>query len=420
MPTTLKSFISVSPDSHFPIQNLPYGIFSSKNNSTKRAGTIIGDQVLDLALIEQRGLLKQCYDPSLALFDSTSLNAFVEQPRALQKQVRETLQKLLSADNAVLRDDEALRQAAFHAYADVTMHMPGKIGDYTDFYSSIDHARNTGVLFRDKDNPLLPNYRHIPVGYHGRASSVIPTNRSIKRPHGQVVPKDATDPIFSPSKALDFELEMAFFIGKGNELGEPITIDKTYEHIFGLVVLNDWSARDIQKWEYVPLGPFLSKSFATSISPWIVTLEALEPFHVTPRAQEPTPLSYLQFNKDFSLDIQLEVAIKTTKMIKPEVICRSNFSYLYWTMAQQLAHHTVAGCNTQPMDLIASGTISGPEVGSFGSLLEITFGGAQPLTLSTGETRVYIQDGDEIIMTAFCQGDGYRVGFGEVRGKIVG
>lgn len=419
MPNLLKSFIPVAHDSHFPLQNLPYGIFSSKKNPTKRAATIIGDQVLDLALIEQRGLLKQCYDPALKLFDNPTLNTFVGQPRALQKQVRDTLQYLLSIDNPTLRDNEELRHAAFHPYAEVTMHMPGTIGDYTDFYSSIDHARNTGMLFRDKDNPLLPNYLHLPVGYHGRASSVIPTNQTIKRPHGQILPKDATDPIFSPSKALDFELEMAFFISKGNALGEPIAIDKTYEHIFGLVILNDWSARDIQKWEYVPLGPFLGKSFATSISPWIVTLDALEAFHVVPRVQTPTPLPYLQFSKDFSLDIQLEVAIKTAKMTKAEVICRSNFSHLYWTMAQQLAHHTVAGCNTQPMDLMASGTISGPEVGSFGSLLEITFGGAQPITLSTGETRVYIQDGDEIIMTAFCQNDNYRVGFGEVRGKIV-
>ncbi|MFN7098407.1 MAG: fumarylacetoacetase, partial [Gammaproteobacteria bacterium] len=367
----------------------------------------------------QHGLLKQCYDPAMKLFDRSTLNAFVEQPRTLQKQVRETLQHLLSIDNPTLRDDHALRQAAFHSYADVSMHMPGTIGDYTDFYSSIDHARNVGVLFRDKDNPLLPNYLHLPVGYHGRASSVIPTGARIKRPHGQVLPKDADVPVFSASKALDFELEMAFFIGQGNALGEPIAINKTHEHIFGLVILNDWSARDIQKWEYVPLGPFLSKSFATSISPWIVTLDALEPFHVTPRTQQPIPLAYLQFNKDFSLDIQLEVAIKTAKMTKAEVICRSNFSHLYWTMAQQLAHHTVAGCNTNPMDLMASGTISGPEVGSFGSLLEITFGGAQPITLSTGETRVYLQDGDEISMTAFCQGNGYRVGFGEVRGVII-
>lgn len=420
MVTALKSFIPVLPDSYFPIQNLPYGIFTTKNNPNKRVGTIIGEHVLDLALIEQHGLLKDCYDPTLKLFENGMLNAFAEQPRTVQKHVRAALQSLLSADNPTLRDNAALRQVAFHPYVDVVMHMPGKIGDYTDFYSSIDHARNAGVLFRDKDNPLLPNYRHLPVGYHGRASSVITSGHSIKRPHGQVVPKDATEPVFSACKALDFELEMAFFIGKGNALGEPIAIDKTHEHIFGLVILNDWSARDIQKWEYVPLGPFLSKSFATSISPWIVTLDALEPFHVTPREQEPKPLSYLQLNKDFSLDIQLEVAIKTANMAKPEVICHSNFSHLYWTMAQQLAHHTVAGCNTQPMDLMASGTISGPEVGSFGSLLEITFGGSKPITLSTGETRVYLQDGDEIIMTAFCQGEGYRVGFGEVRGKIVG
>lgn len=419
MTEPLTAFIPVATDSHFPLQNLPYGVFSTVNNPARRVGTILGEQVIDLALLEQHHFFKDCYDPALRLFNQPSLNLLAAQARNLQQQIRQVLQELLSADNKILRDNQALRQAAIIPYTDVTMHLPGVIPDYTDFYSSIDHARNVGCLFRDKDNPLLPNYLHLPVGYHGRASSIIVSGQPIKRPQGQILPKDAVEPILSPSKALDFELEMAFFIGQGNTLGEPIAIDEAYEHIFGMVILNDWSARDIQKWEYVPLGPFVAKSFATTISPWVVTLDALAPFKVAPRAQSPQPLAYLRASNDFSVDIQLEVAIKTAKMHAPEVICRSNFSHLYWTMAQQLAHHTVAGCNTQAMDLMASGTISGPEVGSFGSLLEITFGGAQPLTLSTGETRSYIQDGDEIIMTAFCQGDGYRIGFGEARGKII-
>lgn len=420
MSSQLHSFIEVKKDSHFPIQNLPYGIFSSKSNTNRRAATIIGDQVIDLALLEQQGLFTDCYAKECELFSQTSLNLFIAQPKALQQKIRLKLQQLLSKDQALLRDNKLLRQQAFHNYSDVTMHMPGTIPDYTDFYSSIDHATNVGVLFRDKDNPLLPNYKHIPVGYHGRSSSIVVSGTPVKRPQGQVLPKDAVDPIFSATKALDFELEMAFLIGEGNPLGHAIPIENTYDHIFGLVILNDWSARDIQKWEYVPLGPFLSKSFATSISPWIVTLDALMPFKVTPRPQDVEPLPYLRYQQDFSLDIQLEVAIKTSNMKDEEIITVSNFSYLYWTMAQQLAHHTVAGCNTQPMDLMGSGTISGPEAKNVGCLLEMTAGGAQPLILKNGEQRIYLQDGDEVIMRAYSQGDGYRIGFGEVRGKIIG
>ncbi|NNM60499.1 MAG: fumarylacetoacetase [Legionellales bacterium] len=419
MPQSLQAFLPVASDNHFSLHNLPYGIFSLPNAPYKRVGTIIGEYVIDLAMLEQHGLFKNCYDPALFLFNQPSLHTFVSQKKNLQQQVRQTLQYLFSAQTPILRDNETLCQAALHHQAEVIMHLPGQIPNYTDFYSSIDHARNTGKLFRDKDNPLLPNYVHLPVAYHGRASSIICSGQAIKRPNGQILPPNATTPIFSPSKALDFELEMAFFVGQNNPLGEPIKIEQAYDHIFGLVLLNDWSARDIQKWEYVPLGPFLSKSFATTISPWVVTLDALAPFKVKPRTQDPTPLPYLRYDHDFSFDIQLEVALKTNKMTRAEVICRSNFSSLYWTMAQQLAHHTIAGCNMQIMDLIASGTISGTTPESEGCLLERTAAGANPLTLSNGETRVYLQEGDEIIMTAFCQGSGYRIGFGEARGVII-
>lgn len=419
MSQSLQTFIPVTNKSHFSLHNLPYGVFSLPNDARKRIGTIVGEYVIDLAMLEQHGLFKNCYDPSLVLFNQPTLNHFASQKKKTQQQVRQTLQYLLNADTPVLRDDDALCQAVLHPYAEVIMHLPGEIPNYTDFYSSIDHARNVGCLFRDKDNPLLPNYVHLPVAYHGRASSIVCSGHPIKRPSGQILPQNATVPIFSASKALDFELEMAYFVGQGNSLGERIEIEDAYDHIFGLVILNDWSARDIQKWEYVPLGPFLSKSFATTISPWVVTLDALEPFKIKPRAQDPVPMSYLRYNNDFSLDIQLEVALKTAKMSKPEIISHSNFALLYWTMAQQLAHHTLSGCNMQTMDLIASGTISGSKPENAGCLLERTLGGANPLVLSNGETRTYLQEGDEVIMTAFCQGKHYRIGFGEARGIII-
>ncbi|MBY0545488.1 MAG: fumarylacetoacetase [Gammaproteobacteria bacterium] len=418
MPHVLRSFLPIGHQTEFPLENLPYGIFSTANTPNKRVGTIVGNTVIDLAELETFGLFEYCYDRTLALFNQSTLSFFAAQPKTVQKKIRQTLQYILSIDNPTLRDNDALCQRAFHPYADVFLHVPAKIPNYTDFYSSIDHARNVGRLFRDKDQPLLPNYLHLPVAYHGRASSIVCSGHEIRRPQGQILPPNETTPILAPTRALDFELEMAFFIGQGNPLGEPINIENSYEHILGLVILNDWSARDIQKWEYVPLGPFLSKSFATTISPWVVTLDALEPFKIKPREQELNPLAYLQYEQDFTLDIHLEVAIKTATMTTPMVISRSNFSYLYWTMAQQLAHHSIAGCNMETMDLVASGTISGPEPQNAGSLLEITEGGKKNLVLSQGETRMYLEDGDEVIMTAFCQGDNYRIGFGEARGRI--
>jgi len=297
--------------------------------------------------------------------------------------------------------------------------MPVTIGDYTDFYSSKEHATNVGIMFRGKENALMPNWLHLPVAYHGRASSVVLSGTDIIRPKGQTKADDAEMPSFGPTKLLDFELEMGFFIGTGNKLGVPIPADKADEHIFGMVMVNDWSARDIQKWEYVPLGPFLAKNFATSISPWIVTLEALEPFKTKKVIQDPEPLPYLRSKGDWAYDIKLDVSIKTEKLKAPFIISKSNYRYMYWDICQQLAHHTVNGCNMRTGDMLASGTISGPDKSSYGSLLEITWRGTEPLKLPDNEERKFLLDGDELTITGWCQGEGYRVGFGEVKGKII-
>ena len=299
------------------------------------------------------------------------------------------------------------------------MQLPARIGDYTDFYSSYHHAHNVGTMLRGPDNALMPNWKWLPVGYHGRASSIVTSGTDVRRPKGQTKPPDAPAPVFGPSKSFDFELEMAFLIGPGNSLGEPVPIDRAADHIFGLVLMNDWSARDIQTWEYQPLGPFLAKNFCTTISPWVVTLEALEPFRKSLPAQEPEPLPYLRLTNDFTYDIQLEASLRTAKMNAPHVITRSNFQNLYWSISQQLAHHTVNGCNLQPGDLLASGTISGPTEDSRGCMLELTWRGANPLQLPGGETRKWLEDGDTLAITGWCEGDGYRVGFGEASGRIL-
>jgi fumarylacetoacetase len=302
------------------------------------------------------------------------------------------------------------------------MQLPAVIGDYTDFYSSREHASNVGTMFRGPDNALLPNWLHLPVAYHGRASSIVPNQAAIIRPRGQVLQPGADGPDFCPTTELDFELEMGFFIGPGNRLGEPIPIESAADHIFGLALVNDWSARDIQRWEYRPLGPFLSKSFATSISPWVVPLAALEPFRVPGPSQDPEPLPYLCSSGHWSFDIRLEARLQTAEMAKagyqPALLTQTNFRHLYWNMAQQLAHHTVNGCNLRPGDLLASGTISGTEAGSYGSMLELTWGGERPIILPTGETRRFLEDGDRLTITGWCQGDGFQVGFGEVTGQI--
>jgi fumarylacetoacetase len=419
MPSPLRSFIDVAPDSHFPIQNLPYGIFRP-NDGAPRAGVAIGEYVLDLALLEENGFFRALNLGPKPVFGSDSLNAFLALGRPAWRKTREVLQHLLAADTATLRDDRNFRERAFHRRAEVTMQLPARIGDYTDFYSSYHHAFNVGTMFRGPENALMPNWKWVPIAYHGRASSIVASGADVRRPHGQIKPPDAAAPIFSASRALDFELETAFFIGPPNELGHPVPIGEAIDHVFGLVLMNDWSARDIQTWEYQPLGPFLAKNFCTSISPWVVTLEALEPFKKPLPAQDPEPLEYLRAPVDFTFDIELEVQLQTAKMTAPQPITRTNFQNLYWSISQQLAHHTIGGCNLQPGDLLASGTVSGPTEGSRGSMLELTWRGANPLQLPGGETRKWLEDGDRLTISGWAAGDGYRVGFGEVTGRVVG
>jgi fumarylacetoacetase len=409
---SLRSFIPVAAESHFPIQNLPYGIFRTPDGSP-RVGTAIGDMVLDLSILENAGLLKG------QLFSQPSLNAFMAAGKETWSQTRATISLLLRADVPTLRDDSRLRDAALLPMKSVQMLLPAEIGDYTDFYSSREHATNVGTMIRGADNALQPNWLHLPVGYHGRASSIVVSGTDIHRPMGQAKPADAPFPIFGPSKSMDFELELGAFVGPGNSLGNPIPIATAAEHFFGVVLVNDWSARDIQTWEYVPLGPFLAKNFGTSISPWIVPMEALEPFRIAGPKQDPEPLPYLRSARNGAYDIQLEVSIQTAKMDKPHVICRSNAKHLYWNFAQQLAHHTVGGCNLRPGDLLATGTISGPTSDSYGSMLELAWRGNKPIQLPNGETRSFLQDGDRVTMTGWCQGNGYRIGLGEVTGRVL-
>lgn len=415
----MKSFIQVDQDSHFPIQNLPYGVFRPHSGGKPRIGVAIGEYVLDLSEIERAGLFTTTGIDKDGIFAQPSLNAFMALGRNTWKRVRNQLQSLLSEDEPTLRDNESLRNKAIISKKDVELLLPAKIGDYTDFYASKEHATNVGTMFRGKENALMPNWTHLPIGYHGRASSVVISGTDVRRPKGQMKPAGEETPIFGPCKQLDMELEMGWFIGPGNEQGKPVSIADAEDQIFGLVLVNDWSARDIQAWEYQPLGPFLAKSFATSVSPWVVPLEALEPFRVKGPNQDPTPLPYLQKNDASSFDIHLEVCIKSQEMAEPQKIVTTNFSYLYWSMAQQISHHTVTGCNLRPGDLLASGTISGPEKEQRGSLLELSWRGTEPIEMNNGEQRVWLEDGDLLSMTGWCQGDGYRIGFGEVTGRIL-
>jgi len=412
----LKSFVDVAPDSHFPIQNLPFGIFSTGADSKPRAGVAIGGHVLDLAVLERHALLKPSATP---VFDQPALNAFIALGKQAWSDNRLAVSLLLRHDNPTLRDDAALRQQALVPMEAVSMHLPLTIPGYTDFYSSKEHATNVGTMFRDPKNALLPNWLHIPIGYNGRASSVVVSGTPVRRPRGQIKLPDAEMPVFGACRKLDFELETAFIVGQGNALGEPIGVDAAPDHIFGMVLLNDWRARDLQQWEYVPLGPFNSKTFATSISPWIVTMDALQPFMVESPAQEPQPLDYLRQSGKNGVDLELEVGLRAPDAAQATTICRTNFKAMYWTMAQQLAHHTVSGCNTQVGDLMGSGTVSGSTPDSYGSLLELTWNGQKPLTFEGGAQRSFIADGDEVVMTGWCQGDGYRVGFGTVAGKVL-
>ncbi len=413
----LTSFLEIPPTSHFPIQNLPFGIFSTAEQPAPRVGVRIGDFVLDVSVVEELAYFGGNLQGK-RVFRQPTLNAFMALGRPAWREARTVLTNLLRSENPTLRDNPAFRARALHPIATVTMHLPAAIGDYTDFYASREHATNVGTMLRGAENALMPNWLHLPVGYHGRASSVILSGVNVTRPRGQVAPGNASTPEFAASRSLDFELEMGFLIGTGNPLGEPIPIEAAEEHIFGLVLLNDWSARDIQAWEYQPLGPFLAKNFATSISPWVVTLDALAPFAVPGPAQDPVPLPYLRAPANQGYDVRLEVALQPAGGAA-HTICRSNLKHLYWSLAQQAAHHTITGCNLRAGDLCGTGTISGPDPGSYGSLLELTWRGQNPLTLPDGATRKFLEDGDTIIMTGHCQGDGYRVGFGEVAGKIV-
>src|SRR5881396_1310141 len=414
----LSSFIEVPPDSHFPIQNLPFGVFQPRQGKP-RVGVAIGDLVVDLSVLEELGHLRSPEFHHQNLFSEDSLNSFLALGRSAWQKTREILQHLLSADTPTLRDDARLREKVFHAQNDVAMKLPARIGNYTDFYSSYHHAHNVGTMLRGPENALMPNWKWLPVAYHGRASSVVSSGTGVRRPQGQIKPPDAAAPVFGPTKSLDYELEMAFLIGPGNSLGQAVPIDRALDHIFGFVLMNDWSARDIQAWEYQPLGPFLAKNFCTSISPWVVTLEALESFRKPLPAQDPAPMPYLRAKNDFTFDIHLEARLQTKTLTSPKVITRTNFQNLYWSIAQQLAHHTVNGCNLQPGDLLASGTISGSNEESRGCMLELTWRGANPLKLPKGETRKWLEDGDTLIITGWCEGEGYRVGFGEVSGKIL-
>ncbi|KAL5574797.1 hypothetical protein UlMin_016496 [Ulmus minor] len=416
---SLKSFIEVHPESHFPIQNLPYGVFKPQPSSSPRPGVAIGDYVLDLSEIASAGLfdgpiLKNSSD----CFLEPNLNKFLALGRPAWKEARSSLQKLLSATEPTLRDNANLRQKALVPLDKVELLLPIVIGDYTDFFSSMHHAKNCGTIFRGPENPIPANWFHLPIAYHGRASSIVISGTDIIRPRGQGHPAGKAPPYFGPSLKLDYELEMAAVVGTGNELGKPVDVNEAADHIFGLVLMNDWSARDIQAWEYVPLGPFLGKSFGTTISPWIVTLDALEPFSCDAPKQDPQPLPYLAEKISKNYDISLEVQIKPAGAKDSTVITRSNFNHLYWTLTQQLAHHTINGCNLRPGDLFGTGTISGPEPESYGCLLELTWNGQKPLSLN-GPSRKFLEDGDEVTITGHCKGNGYNVGFGKCSGKIV-
>lgn len=410
----MKTWLNIPDDHDFSIYNLPFGIYSSQGVAP-RAGIAIGDYIVDLQRCLNMGLFKDLLSASADMFKQPTLNSFIAEGKEVTNGVRKIIQQELCNENSVLRDEEL---SLFIHQDKVQMHMPVHVGDYTDFYSSREHATNVGKMFRDPENALLPNWLHLPVGYHGRASSIIPSGVDIRRPKGQTMPKGADAPVYGPSKRLDFELEVACVIGKNSQLGSPVSTGEAEDYIFGLVLFNDWSARDLQKWEYVPLGPFLGKNFASSISPWIVPLEALEHLKVEGYDQQPEPLPYLQYEGNKNYDINLEVAI-TTEDGSETVICRSNYKHLYWTMVQQLAHHTVNGCNLQVGDMMASGTISGPTEDSFGSMLELSWAGSKEIPLTNGETRKFIQDGDTVTMRGFGAKDGKRVGFGAVSAKVL-
>ena len=414
---TRKSWIKYTEDSDFPIQNIPFGVFINKHDRKIHIGSIIGNTVISLSSLEELGYFQETQLKKDS-FQSTTLNLFLEQGKKVWREIRDSIATLFDVKNTDLQNNTLHKERVLFNIDNVELIKPIKVGDYTDFYSSKDHATNVGKMFRDPDNALLPNWLHIPVGYHGRASSIVISGTNIKRPSGQVLNKDSINPVFSKSKLLDFELEMAFITGQGKELGSSISTDEAEDYIFGLCLFNDWSARDIQKFEYVPLGPFLGKSFASSISPWIITLDALEPFKIQGETQKPEVSNYLKFSGPKNYDIKLEVFIKPEES-HPTKVSTSNFKYMYWNMCQQLAHHTINGCNIQAGDMMASGTISGPNETEFGSMLELSWAGTKSIQLSNGDSRKFLLNNDTVIMKGYAMHNNIRIGFGEVRNKII-
>ena len=415
---SLQSWLKVPRNSDFPIQNIPFGIFKPKNRTTPRVGTRIGNHVIDLAVIADKGYFKDAGISSNEVFHQPVLNDFISLGKLVWQPVRDQISAMFDKQNEEIWNTEDFKEDVLYDVKEVEMLLPVRITDYTDFYSSIEHATNVGTMFRDPDNALLPNWRHLPVGYHGRASSIVASGANIHRPVGQTKGNDDSSPVLEATRQLDFELEMAFVVGKSTELGDRVPLSRAEEHIFGLVLFNDLSARDIQKWEYVPLGPFLAKNFGSVVSPWIVTLDALEPFRVDGPQQEPKVLPYLQFSGTMNFDVNLEVLIETNDF-PAHTVCLSNFKYMYWNLFQQLAHHTINGCNINVGDMYASGTLSGPEPEQYGSMLELSWRGTRPLTMPDGTQRKFINDNDTIILRAHAEKDGVRIGFGESRTTIL-
>lgn len=411
-----RSWIAVDANSDFPIQNIPFGVFLTRDDIIT-IGTRIGDTAIDLGALHQLG-----YFDGIPLTDDIflqdTLNDFISDGKKTWRLVRNRIADIFDSNNSALRDNENDKNVVLFSMNEIEMQLPVYIGDYTDFYSSKEHATNVGKMFRGPENALMPNWVHLPVGYHGRSSSIIPSGIPIHRPMGQTMPAGASAPVYGPSRLVDFELEMAFITTDANPLGEPIPIEEAEDYIFGMVLFNDWSARDIQKWEYVPLGPFLGKSFASSISPWIVTMDALEPFRTTGPKQDPAPLPYLQYSGKKSYDIHLEVDISPENGTSMTV-ARSNFKYMYWTMVQQLAHHTVNGCNINSGDMMGSGTISGPDPSAYGSMLELSWRGEKPLKMNDGTERKFIHDHDTVTLRGYCKNDKVRIGFGEVSNTLL-
>lgn len=411
-----KTWLDTPKDTDFPIQNIPFGVFLTRDDIIT-IGTRIGDYAIDLGALHQLG-----YFEGIPLTDDIflqdTLNDFISDGKKTWRLVRNRIADIFDAENSKLKENKDHRNTVLFTLDEIEMQLPVQVGDYTDFYSSKEHATNVGTMFRDPENALLPNWLHMPVGYHGRSSSIIPSDIPVHRPHGQILPKGASQPILSPSKRVDFELEMAFITTDANVLGEPIPIEEAEDYIFGMVLFNDWSARDIQTWEYVPLGPFLAKNFASSVSPWIVTLDALEPFRTTGPKPEKELLPYLQSKGKKAFDIKLEVALKPENS-EETTVSKSNFKYMYWNMSQQLAHHTVNGCPVNSGDMMGSGTISGPTPDSYGSMLELSWKGEKPIKLKDGSERKFIEDNDTVIMRGYCEGKDRRIGFGEVRTKLL-